>query len=94
MSQLDKDRDLVSFLCLRKVTWRGVLLEDRNKLESKDGKETLKLSVFLDFFFLARELFFLFFFFFVGFLVVLCSLGLRLSLRARVHFSHIYTMWI
>jgi len=65
MSQLDKDRDLVSFLCLRKVTWRGVLLEDRNKLESKDGKETLKLSVFLDFFFLARELFFLVVVFFV-----------------------------
>jgi len=71
-----------------------MLLEDRNKLESKEGKETLKHSVFLDFFFLARELFFLVVFFFVGFLVVLCSLGLRLSLRACVHFSYIYSMWI
>ena len=72
-----------------------MLLEDRNKLESKEGKETLKHSVFLDFFFLARELFFLVVVFFVcGFSC--CFMLLRFEAEPKssctfwLYISHIW----
>jgi hypothetical protein len=45
--------------------WRGPITRRQKQVGSKDGKETLKLSVFVDFFSLAGELFFLFYFLWV-----------------------------
>jgi hypothetical protein len=45
--------------------WRGPITRRQKQVGSKDGKETLKLSVFVDFFSLARELFFLVVLFFL-----------------------------